>query len=258
MNQKTDTPELKENRPSLGFSSNFIFMLVILTGATLLVVFSGQIIPDSRKYYLAPWITAGGITIQNGLTEFSGGKLDLIPFSQRIYSLISILLIFVIMPTLFFLGWKKQYEEKIAKKDTKLLRASTISFVLGGIFVLYIAIPSINILIIKTKVDNQLRIANAIQTNKDRIIFELNNIAWRIYQYKALPYKLGGGNGSFSEYKLPVNFAKTKYGAYTATVTDSTVCLTGQSKIYSDASMTVQIDSHGKMSDWQYSGRYKE
>jgi hypothetical protein len=257
MNQKTDTPESNQKTQPLGFSSDFIFMLVILTCATLLVIYLGQFIPDS-KYWFAPWFTAAGITIQNGLTEFSGGKLDLVPFSQRLYSLISILFIFIILPAIFFLGWKKQHEEKITKNDTKLLRASTISFVLGGIFLLYIAIPSINILIIKTKVDNQLRTANAIQTNKDRIIFELNNIAWRIYQYKALPHELDGGNGSFSEYILPLKYSKTKYGSYTATVTDSNVCLAGQSNIYSDASIKVLIDRHGKMNDWQYWGKFNE
>jgi hypothetical protein len=263
MNQKIDTPEPMNRKEPLGFSPDFIFMLVILTGATLLLSFFFEyFIPDRTSDRIfgvttTPWNVASSLTIKNSVKEFSGHPLELVPFSQRLYLLISILL-FIIAPTLFFLGWKKRHEEKTTEKNNNVLRAYTILSIIGGSFVLALAIVSFFKMYLEIKIDNGLRASTAIQNNKDNIIDDFNAIAWQIHQYKALPHELGGGHGSFIGYILPVKLSETENGTYTTSVMDSTVILSGQSKIYSDASVKVRIDSHGKMSDWQYLGKFKE
>ena len=264
MNQKIDTPEPDKKKEPLGFSPDFIFMLVILTGAVLFsLFFNYYFLPDrtsDRNFGItsSPWNKASRLTSENSEKEYLVRPLDLVPFSQRLYLLISILL-FIIAPTLFFLGWKKRYEEKTTEKNNNVLRAYTILSIIGGSFVLALANFSFLKMYIEIKIiDNPLRASTAILNNKDNIIDDFNAIAWQIHQYKALPHELGGGHGSFIGYILPVNLSETENGTYTTSVMDSTVILTGQSKIYSDASVKVRIDSHGKMSDLQYFGKFKE
>jgi hypothetical protein len=263
MNQKIDTPEPDKKKEPLGFSPDFIFMLVILTGATLLLIFFIEyFIPHRTPDRIfgitsSPWNIASNLTSENSVKEFWGNPLELVSFSKRLYLLISILL-FIIAPTLFFLGWKKRYEEKTIEKKNIVLRAYTILSIIGGSFVVAVAIVSFFKMYLEIKIDNELRSLTAIQNNKDNIINDLNAIAWQIHQYKALPHELGGGHGSFIGYILPVKLSETENGTYTTSVMDSTVILTGQSKIYSDASVKVRIDSHGKMSDLQYFGKFKE
>jgi len=208
MNQKIDTPEPDKKKETLGFSPDFIFMLVILTGAVLFsLFFNYYFLPDrtsDRNFGItsSPWNKASRLTSENSEKEYLVRPLDLVPFSQRLYLLISILL-FIIAPTLFFLGWKKRYEEKTTEKNNNVLRAYTILSIIGGSFVLTLAISSFLKMYIEIKIDNELRSLTAIQINKDNIIDDFHVIAWQIHQYKALPHELGGGHGSFIGYILP-------------------------------------------------------
>jgi hypothetical protein len=262
MNLKTDTPEFNSTKQPLGFSSDFIIGLVMLTGATLLYFFFANKWPSHFEFkspdiFYMPWLTATGITLTNGLNEFSNKTLEIVPLSQRLYTLINILLLYIIAPTLFFCGWKMRYVEKISKNRFNIFRVATMLFVLGGFFVLGIAIHSIPKVYFLIKSNHEHRNNSIVLSNKDSVENDLHEIAWHAYQYKVLPHKLGGGSGSYTGFILPVELSKTEYATYTVAATDSTVVLTGRSSIYSDASIKIGLDKHGKMNDWQYSGKFE-
>jgi hypothetical protein len=262
MNLKTDTPDFNSKKQPLGFSSDFIISLVMLTGATLFYFFFSDKWPshfptNTSDIFYRPWLTATGITITNGLNEFSNKTLEIVPLSQRLYTLASILLLYIITPTLFFWGWKMWYVEKFIKDRYSILPVSVISFMLGGIFVLGTAIYSIPTTFILIKGNYEHRNRSMISSNKDNVENDLHDIAWHAYQYKVLPYELGGGSGSYTGFILTTELSKTEYATYTVTATDSSVVLTGRSNIYSDASIKIGLDGHGKRNVWQYSGKFE-
>ncbi|MGB2867906.1 MAG: hypothetical protein WBD36_05605, partial [Bacteroidota bacterium] len=58
--------------------------------------------------------------------------------------------------------------------------------------------------------------AQSIQSNKDAMINDLNNIAAQAYQYKVRPASMGGGQGSYSNFSIPTKMATNENATYVA------------------------------------------
>ena len=56
--------------------------------------------------------------------------------------------------------------------------------------------------------------ANAVSSNRDAVISDLNNLAAFAHQYYIRPTAMGGGGNSFVGFAMPTGFASNANGAY--------------------------------------------
>jgi hypothetical protein len=69
--------------------------------------------------------------------------------------------------------------------------------------------------------------ANAINSNRDAVVSDLNNLgALAISHYKK-PTSMGGGGQEFTNWEIPAHMAENPNGTYTATVAVDQVVITG-------------------------------
>ncbi len=73
----------------------------------------------------------------------------------------------------------------------------------------------------------QLFRANAIENKRDIIMNESMNIALLAQEYYKKPKLLGGGGGSFTDWKMPSKMNITAAGNYGAMISDQSVTITG-------------------------------
>jgi hypothetical protein len=85
--------------------------------------------------------------------------------------------------------------------------------------------------------------ANAIENKRDIIMQEAMNIAVLAQEYYKKPIVLGGGGGSFTNWKMPPKMNQTAAGNYTSNIQDQEITLvgTGNEVVNGTDSVTVQI-----------------
>jgi len=70
--------------------------------------------------------------------------------------------------------------------------------------------------------------ANAISSNKDAVVSDLNNLAALAHQYYMKPTSMGGGGNSYSGFTIPTGLSTTANGTYTVgTGTATSITFTG-------------------------------
>ncbi len=99
--------------------------------------------------------------------------------------------------------------------------------------------------------------AQSIQANKDAIINDLNNIAAHAYQYKIRPSSMGGGSGAYTGYTIPTKMATNENATYAATPAASTVTVVATSIQNTTNTITVVVDSDGRLGSWTYGGDFQ-
>ncbi len=101
--------------------------------------------------------------------------------------------------------------------------------------------------------------AQSIQSNKDAIINDLNNIAAHAYQFRIRPASMAGGAGSYVGYTIPTKMASNANATYTCAPTASAVTFTAVSANNSANTVTAKIDTDGKFvqSGWAYTGDFQ-
>ncbi len=98
--------------------------------------------------------------------------------------------------------------------------------------------------------------AGSVQSNKDAIINDMNNLAANAYQYRIRPASMGGGAGTYTGFTIPTKLASTENATYTAAITADAVTLTAtSSQEYGTVEATVGVD--GKLSGWTYTGEFQ-
>jgi type II secretory pathway pseudopilin PulG len=100
--------------------------------------------------------------------------------------------------------------------------------------------------------------AQSVQSNRDAMINDLNNIAAQAYQYRIRPASMGGGEGSYRGFRLPTQMRSNENGSYgTRVVTSDLLEFNGTSSQNSSNSITVYIDSDGRLTNWTYRGDFQ-
>ena len=102
--------------------------------------------------------------------------------------------------------------------------------------------------------------AQSIQSNKDAMINDLNNIAAQAYQYRIRPSSMAGGNGSYTGFSIPSKMASNANAVYTCDPSSgSTVTFTATSANNTSNMVYAAIDTDGKFiqSEWSYTGEFQ-
>jgi len=99
--------------------------------------------------------------------------------------------------------------------------------------------------------------AQSIQSNRDAIINDLNNLAAQAYQFRIRPTSMGGGQGDYTAFSIPTKMRTNENGTYSASPSQNSIALTAVSAQNASNSITVTIDSFGRLGGWSYLGDFQ-
>lgn len=255
MSQKTDSQD---------FAPGFIWQIVLLT----IVVLCFAIYVRSQEHSMSrlgvstpttvfPWMIGGKQTIENGLRAFSGKPPEPPPIGDKVRALGPVLISMVLCPTVFFLEWRRRRLMKERPLQKTSLRIPGIFYALCGLVVVLVAVAVGPIAYFGESARANTRHAQAVQSNRDEIINELNALAVDAAQYNILPRQLGGGARSYEGFSVPETKAKTAEALYSVTVTKSRVTFHATSAKFASCTVQVNVDSLGNMRDWRYEGEFR-
>ena len=101
--------------------------------------------------------------------------------------------------------------------------------------------------------------SSSVQSNKDAIINDMNNLAANAYQFRIRPTTMGGGGGSYTGgngYAIPLKLASNDNGSFTATNAAQAVTFVGTSN-QGYGAVTAVCDSTGRLGNFTYSGQFQ-
>jgi hypothetical protein len=256
MSQKTDSSE---------FTPGFLWQIGVLTILVLgLVLFSDKFSQSEKPSYvqrspmvLYPWALAGGHTIENGLKAFSGKPSEFPEVKDQAAALAGLLISSVLCPTVFFLEWRRRRISGAATSERPPLRTSSVFYGFCGALTLCVAGAILPIATISEVTHHSLRDAQAVASNKDAVIGEINLIDMDLSQYYILPKELAGGGRSYEGYKLPQGMEKTEEGTYVVTLKRNEVDIRAESVRYPSCWIEMKVDSTGRKSGWTYGGNFR-
>ena len=87
--------------------------------------------------------------------------------------------------------------------------------------------------------------AQSIQSNKDAIINDLNNLAAYAYQYKIRPTSMAGGGNSYANITMPAALASNANATYAFSSAGATVTITGTSIPNTPLNVVAVVDANG-------------
>ena len=99
--------------------------------------------------------------------------------------------------------------------------------------------------------------AQSVQSNRDAMINDLNNLSAQAYQFRIRPSSMGGGQGDYTTFAIPAKMKTNENGTYTAAPTTNTVVFTAVSASNASSTIKVTVDSDGKLGTWVYSGDFQ-
>jgi hypothetical protein len=101
--------------------------------------------------------------------------------------------------------------------------------------------------------------SSSVQSNKDAIINDLNNLAANAYQFRIRPTTMGGGGGSYtggSGFAIPTKLASNDNGTFTGTNAAQAVTIVGTSA-QGYGTVTAVCDSTGRLGNFTYTGQFQ-
>lgn len=103
-----------------------------------------------------------------------------------------------------------------------------------------------------------LFIAQSVSNNRDAMIHDLNMIAQSAYQYRISIRQLGGGEGRYNNYVIPPQMTENGNGKYSVLDREEdSVTLKGVSVADSSNTITVTVDSRGKLGELAFTGGFR-
>ncbi|MCX6144210.1 MAG: hypothetical protein NTZ35_13425 [Ignavibacteriales bacterium] len=99
--------------------------------------------------------------------------------------------------------------------------------------------------------------AQSVQSNRDAIINDLNNLAAQAYQFRIRPTSMGGGQGDYSCFSIPSKMRTNENATYSSVPGTSTIAFTAISAQNATNTVKVTIDSNGRLSGWTYAGDFQ-
>jgi hypothetical protein len=101
--------------------------------------------------------------------------------------------------------------------------------------------------------------AQSVQSNKDAIINDLNQLAAHAYQYRISSSSLAGGAGKYTGYHIPNSLTSNENASYACTVAPDEVTLTAVSANNSNNTVVAKIDGQGHFiaNAWTFTGDFQ-
>jgi|SRR3990172_378247 len=104
--------------------------------------------------------------------------------------------------------------------------------------------------------------AQSVQSNRDAIINDLNNLAAQAYQFKVRPSSMGGGQGFYGGFSIPSKMLTNENATYETDNTPvsasaTTFVFTATSAQNTTNTITVTIDAEGRLTGWSYTGDFQ-
>ena len=99
--------------------------------------------------------------------------------------------------------------------------------------------------------------AQSVQSNRDAIINDLNNLAAQAYQFRIRPTSMGGGQGDYTTFAIPTKMKTNENATYSSAPTTNQIVFTAVSAQNASNSVTVTIDSNGRLNGWSYFGDFQ-
>jgi type II secretory pathway pseudopilin PulG len=99
--------------------------------------------------------------------------------------------------------------------------------------------------------------AQSIQSNRDAIINDLNNLSAQAYQYRIRPMSMGGGQGEYTSFVIPTKMRSNENATYSSSPSQNTISFTAVSAQNPSNTITVTIDSFGRLGSWSYAGDFQ-
>ena len=99
--------------------------------------------------------------------------------------------------------------------------------------------------------------AQSVQSNRDAIINDLNNLAAQAYQFRIRPQSMGGGQGDYTTFAIPTKMKTNENATYSSAPTTNSIVFTAISAQNASNSVTVTIDSNGRLGGWSYYGDFQ-
>ena len=99
--------------------------------------------------------------------------------------------------------------------------------------------------------------AQSVQSNRDAIIDDLNNLAAQAYQFRIRPTSMGGGQGDYTTFAIPTKMKTNENATYSSAPTTNQIVFTAVSAQNASNSVTVTIDSNGRLNGWSYYGDFQ-
>ena len=122
---------------------------------------------------------------------------------------------------------------------------------------LLLIILGVSIVGIAIAVGLSLFSAQSVQSNRDAMINDLNNLAAQAYQFRIRPTSMGGGQGDYTTFSIPVKMKTNENGTYANANTANSITITATSAQNSSNYITVTIDSDGHLTGWSYYGDFQ-
>ncbi|OGU33038.1 MAG: hypothetical protein A2057_00215 [Ignavibacteria bacterium GWA2_35_9] len=82
--------------------------------------------------------------------------------------------------------------------------------------------------------------ANAVSSNRDGVVSDLNNLGAMAQQYYKKPGSMGGGGNTFTGWTIPTQLDTTANGNYAPSVSAQTITIQGYGTEKNDAGTTIQ------------------
>jgi hypothetical protein len=82
--------------------------------------------------------------------------------------------------------------------------------------------------------------ANAVSSNRDGVVSDLNNLGAMAQQFYKKPTSMGGGSNTFTGWTIPAELDTTANGSYAATVNAQSVSIVGTGNELNSSGQAIQ------------------
>jgi len=136
-------------------------------------------------------------------------------------------------------------------------KASTKSGMILGIIGTFVS-PFIIIIGIAISVGISMFSSSSVQTYKDAIINDLENLASNAYQYRIRPTSMSGGGGSYTGYTIPSRMAKNQYAIYHAQIiSPDEIMFKATSTERGNNTISTHLNERGILNEFSYTGVFR-
>lgn len=98
--------------------------------------------------------------------------------------------------------------------------------------------------------------ASSVETNRDSLINDINNLAANAKQYRSKLRTMGGGGGSYLGYLMPSKLVDLEDGSFALSIQIQDIVVTATSA-YGFGTIQATVDSNGTVGNYQYTGAFQ-